>query len=216
MKYIFLLLTTTLFLNQLCARENPFEPTDTYSQKQKEFYDKIEAEKKQKEQEVETARLQEELLLKREKELEELELQKQKELEELNKLQQKRIVLEKETPKIIMTQKEKVEDVKNYKVLPFVTVQTTDDALLIFVDPKFQLKNQDILKKQKKFLFDFSAHTSFYTIRKQIEHPYFKAYAVGTHRKEGFFRIVIDLNSDTKNYKETIDTKENIIKIEKI
>lgn len=216
MKYIVYFLVITVLSSELFARENPFEPTDTYEQKQKEYVAMMEEKEKQKQQEIETARLQEQLLIEREKELEELELKKRQELQKINELQEKRKVLQEDTPKVLLTQKEKVENVQNYKVLPFVTLQTGDDTLLIFVDTKFKLINQDILKKQKKFLFDFKGNTSFYTIRKKLDHKDFKGYAVGTHKEKGFFRIVIDLHGNTTEFKETIDTKAGIIKIEKI
>lgn len=216
MKYFICCLLITFFSSSLTARENPFEPTDTYEQKQQEYIAQIEAEQKAKQQEIETARMQEQLLLEREKELEELELQKQQELQKITELQEKRKILQEDTPKIILTQKAVVENVENFKVLPFVTIQTTDDSLMIIVDKKFPLMNQDILKKEKKFLFDFKGNTSFYTIRKKLENMNFKAYAIGTHKDKGFFRVVIDLSNETAQYKESFDTKAGIIKIEKI
>jgi hypothetical protein len=216
MKYFICCLLITFFSMELVARENPFEPTDTYNQKQKEYFTKIEEEEKAKQQEAETARMQEQLLMEREKELAELELQKEQELQKINELQEKRKILQDDTPKIILTPKKIVKNIKNYKVLPFVTIQTTDDTLMVIVDKKFRLINQDILKKQKKFLFDFKGHTSFYTIRKKLDHVNFKAYSVGTHKEKGFFRVVIDLPSETQNYKESVDTNEGIIKIQRL
>lgn len=211
-----LTLLLALFAIDSLARENPFEPTDTYEQKKQEYYQKIEDERLQKEKELETARLQEELLMKREQELQALEIQKQQEIQRLSELQKKREILQGESPQVMFHEQDNVKDLKSYKVLPFVTIQTTDNALIIVVDTKFPLKNQDILQKEKKFLFDFTGNTNFYTIRKSLQHDHFKAYAIGTHKEKGFFRVVIDLEDDTKKYKETIDTQQGIIKIEKV
>jgi hypothetical protein len=203
MKHLCLLFILTVVSVELSARENPFEPTDTYIDKQEEYFKQIEAKKLAKQKKIEEDRLQEEMLLQREKELAQIELEKQQELERIKQIQKEKEALE----------KQKIKEMKNYKALPFVTIQTFDKELLIHVDTKFQLINQDILKKQNKFLFDFSGNTSFYTIRKNLEHQHFKAYAIGTHRKEGYFRVVIDLSDKAINYKEHIDTKKGTISI---
>ncbi|MEA2019147.1 MAG: AMIN domain-containing protein [Campylobacterota bacterium] len=105
---------------------------------------------------------------------------------------------------------------ENFKILPFVNVEIVNDILIIKVDKKYKLLNQDILKKQKKFLFDFKGNISFYTVRKMIKNKNFKSFAVGTHRKKNFFRVVVELEDDMIKYKEIIYSKKGMITIQKI
>jgi len=105
---------------------------------------------------------------------------------------------------------------ETFKILPFVNVEVINDKLIIKVDTKYKLLNQDILKAQKKLLFDFKGNVSFYTVRKSIEHKDFKSFAIGTHRKNNFFRVVVDLPENLVKYKEVISSKKGIITIQKI
>lgn len=105
---------------------------------------------------------------------------------------------------------------ETFKILPFVNVEVVNDKLIIKVNKKYKLLNQDILKEQKKLLFDFQGNVSFYTVRKSINHKDFKSFAIGTHRQNNFFRVVVDLPENLVKYKEVINSKKGIITIQKI
>jgi hypothetical protein len=204
MKTISLLTLSILFTVSLFARENPFEPTDHFIEQKQLILKKNEQEKLKKEQE-----------------------------------EKDRITMQKVEAQINANQKAKVTPVKldavsttkvgkevetkpyipaiqeNFQVLPFVKISILNDVLTLKVDPKYQLLNQDILKPVKKFLFDFQGKESFYTIRKEILSKDYKSFAVGTHKEEKFFRVVIDLTDEMISYTETIDSKNGIITIRK-
>ena len=190
MKTIFILsiilLTTNLF-----GRINPFEPTTAYVTEQKSYTDKIKKQKK---------------------------LEQQQKLEaELKKIEQENIILEDkeilEPVKITTKAKPKksnyVKD--NFQPLSFVTLYTIQNNLMIEIDKKYTFINKRILDEQNKILFDFKGNESFYTIRQELKNPNYKSFAIGTHQKENFFRVVVDLTGMTKNYKSTVDKKNNII-----
>ncbi len=114
----------------------------------------------------------------------------------------------------------KIKQIKKYKnetfqLLPFVKIEIINNILTITVDKKYKLLNQDILKAERKFIFDFQGNISFYTIRKDIKNKNFKSFAIGTHRKKNFFRIVIDLSDSMIKYKEIINNKKGMITIQK-
>ena len=105
---------------------------------------------------------------------------------------------------------------ETFNILPFVKVEVINNVLVITVDPKYKLINQDILKESNKYLFDFRGDLSFYTVRRDIEHKDFKSFAVGTHKKKKFFRVVIDMSDKISLYKEKVLTKKGIVTIQKL
>jgi len=186
------------------ARENPFEPTDHFLE-QKEMM--IQANRDQK---IEKEKIVNETKL---KELANLESKNEmlKKLKEEQKIEKSLLVNPDEN-----TQKSYVPDIKeNFKVLPFVKIYIVNNVLTIKVDTKYKLLNQDILKPNKKLLFDFSGKVSFYTVRKDIISEDFRSFAVGTHMEENFFRVVVDLPLDVIHYIEQIDAKNGTIVIKK-
>lgn len=216
MKKVFYVFISFLFVVQLIARENPFEPTDTYNEKQVEYLKQLELEMEQEKKLQEQMQLQEQAMLQREKELEDLENLKQEELRKIEALKAQRAVLEKDQEqKLLQIQQAKMEQKNRYNILPFVHVDTTDDTLTLYVDTKFKLINQDILEKPKKILYDFKGYTSFYTIKKTLQSQAFKSFTVGTHKEKGFFRVVIELADETSLYSENINTNEGKIIVTK-
>ncbi len=216
MKKSFFIFISCLLIVSLDARENPFEPTDTYKEKQVEYLKQLELEEQREKQLQEQMEMQEQVMLEKEKELEDLETLKQEELRKIEALKAQRALIEKEQKqKLLQIKKEKMAQKNRYNVLPFVHVDTTDDTFTLYVDTKFKLINQDILKKQKKILYDFKGYASFYTIKKSLKSSAFKSFAVGTHKAKGFFRIVVDLTDSASKYAETINTKEGKIVITK-
>lgn len=179
------------------ARDNPFEPTDHFLA-QKEMIIKTNHEKK----------IQQELAAKK----------SAGEKIKASKVDAKEITtLQKETTKIAkkeIVNKPYIPEVKEtFSVLPFVNITIVNDVLTLTVDKKYKLLNQDILKPAKKLLFDFEGDVSFYTIRKPIISEDYKSFAVGTHREENFFRVVIDLPSKISDYVEKVDSQNGVITV---
>lgn len=209
MKKLLLLVLTVALAIDLSARMNPFEPTDTFFEQQEEYL-KNEQLAQQKEE-----------ALQREEEQKLLEQQAQQEAELLKEQekQAKLLAAQKAAQAIKVVEKPKPQEVVKkdiHKILPFVRLEVFSDHIEIFVDKRYKLINQDILEEQKKFLFDFSATESFYTVRKVLQHKDFKSFAVGTHLDKKFFRIVVDLTQNVTNYNEVIDNTTNTIKISKM
>ena len=215
MKIISLSILTIVFSVSLLARENPFEPTDHFTEQKKMIMKANELEKIKKEQEA-TDKMAKELKAK------ELALQKMADEKAQAKLVEKKqevktmpMVKEVKAEKMLAKKPYIPEIKENFKILPFVKIYVVNDVLTIKVDTKYKLLNQDILKPVKKLLFDFKGKESFYTIRKDIMSENFKSLAVGTHMKENFFRVVIDLPYDIIHYTEKVDSKNGIITITK-
>jgi len=217
MKKLFFILVSCILVMGLNARENPFEPTDVYKEKQVEFLKQLALQEQAEQQKEEEIKLHEEALLQREKELEDLATLKQDELRKIEELKAQRAVLEKQQKqKLLQMKKQKMVKKNKYNVLPFVHIEANNDTLTLYVDTKFKLINQDILKKRKKILYDFRGYTSFYTIRKTLQSDAFKAFSVGTHKSKGFFRVVIEVADNTSLYTESINTREGKITIKKM
>ena len=179
-----LLLSFILLSTSLFSRVNPFEPTNTYIDEQQTYLKKIKEEK---------------------------ELQRQQKLEDaLKEIEQEIVIIE--DKEIIEKSIEYVKD--NFNPLSFVSLYTVQNNLMIEVNKKYIFLQNIILPEQNKILFDFKGDESFYTIRQKLKNPNYKSFAIGTHQKENFFRVVVDLENKTQNYKATIDKKNNIIVIQ--
>jgi hypothetical protein len=212
MKKLLLFVFISLLAINLNARMNPFEPTDTFYEQQKEYLSK-QKEEEQKQIELEKQRkLQLLAQQEAEEEAEQLRLEKEKEIE----LAKQRKLKELLAVKVVETKDTAVVPKDSYKVLPFVNIKTSSEGLEVFIDKRYKLINQDILKDHNKFLFDFRATESFYTVRKVLEHKDFKSFAVGTHMEKNFFRVVVELTDNVSKYKEYINSNNSYIKIKKI
>lgn len=216
MKKLILLPFIGLLSVNLNARMNPFEPTDTFVEQQKVYEMKLKQEEQKKielEQQRKLAILAQQ---EAQEKADELRLQQEREiqLEKQKKLQKKKI-----TPNIEVVKKKEAITLPphdSYEILPFIDIKVSDNQLEIFIDKRYKLINQDILEDQKKFLFDFGATESFYTIRKNLKSKNFKSFAVGTHLEQNFFRVVVELNDIVSKYKEDINSNTSYIKINKI
>jgi len=131
----------------------------------------------------------------------------------INQLQEKNQPI---TIKSSLSIKKGCNDSYNYKLLPFITVNTNIDSFIVNIKKKYKLINQDIDLENKKLIFDFKGKTNFYTKREKLCHKYFKSFSIGCHKKEQYFRVVVELNEDVLSYKDIIDTKNNSIIIKYI
>lgn len=188
-------LLTTLFIN-LHARENPFEETQEYVDKKKEYIDNEKQKIKAKEAIVEKNKISKEPIV-------EVMIDEKHDDE---------IVVS----KIKIKKEPLIDKIVTKQPLSFVNIYTVQNNLMIEVDKKYKYISKDILIKKKKILFDFQGNEKFYTVRKDIENKNYISYAIGTHPKNNYFRVVIDLALDTKYYKTTIDDKNGIIIVQRL
>jgi len=180
------------------ARDNPFEPTDHFLA-QKEMIIKTNQEKEKTQQALVAQKLEE-------AQIEDVNTESKQIKNFQNEIKNEK--------KEKIGERPYVPEVKEtFSVLPFVNITIVNDVLTLTVDKKYKLLNQDILKPNKKLLFDFEGNVSFYTIRKPIISEDYKSFAVGTHREENFFRVVIDLPSEITDYIEKVDSKNGVITI---
>jgi hypothetical protein len=98
---------------------------------------------------------------------------------------------------------------KSAKLLDFVTVSYNDDKLTIYsndkLDRKFTLKNEN------KIIIDYKARKNFYTKRANLDSTNFKKLAIGNHKDEKFYRVVVKLAKDPSSYK--VDYKNKLLTI---
>jgi len=163
MKSIFFIM---LFSIILVARENPFEPTQTF-----------------------------------------LELTKK----DLNIT-----TTPKDINKSIITKKEKLilqpTEIFSYNPLKGIRIILEDNQIKLMIKKEYKLLQQIISDDNTKFVFDFKGKLTFYTIRKNLDNKYFNSYILGTHLEDNFFRLVIKVNKNIKEYNIT-KLKDNILLI---
>jgi len=210
MKIILICIFSVILSVDLFARMNPFEATDTFMEKKEQLIKEQEAEKNRLETMVMEPKISENIIIK--------EIEDKKVIEEIVV---KKEIIEEKVPEVKVKKqspnplnKVMIED-EEFAILPFVNIYTVQNTLMIEVDKKYNLIHQEVLEKQKKFLFDFQGKKSFYTVRKNIKNKNYKSLAVGTHLKEKYFRVVIDFPFDTSMYRKSIDTKNGIIAIQR-
>ncbi|MGA1941118.1 AMIN domain-containing protein [Arcobacter sp. YIC-310] len=129
----------------------------------------------------------------------------EKKLEQTKVIEPKQVVFVKPRADV-----EAVEETfKEIKILPFLKLQYSDEELNIHTDYKVSKKFS--IKKENKLIIDYKANVNFYTKREDLNSKNFKKVAVGNHKKDGFFRVVIELNKAPSSYK--VDYKNNLITI---
>lgn len=95
------------------------------------------------------------------------------------------------------------------EILPFVKLEYNDDKLSIYTDYKVSKKFS--LDKGNKLIIDYKAKLDFYTKREDLKSSNFKRIAIGNHKKNGYFRVVIELSKNPSSYK--VNYKDNLITI---
>lgn len=129
----------------------------------------------------------------------------EKKLEETKKIEPKQVVFVKPRADV-----EVVENTtKELQILPFVKLEYSDTELMIHTDYKVSKKFS--INKENKLIIDYKANVNFYTKREDLESVNFKKIAIGNHKKNGFFRVVVELNKKPSSYK--VDYKDNLITI---
>jgi len=104
-----------------------------------------------------------------------------------------------------------VEDdpMKEKEILPFVKVSYNNNSLTIHTSDKVSKKFA--LDKDNKIIIDYKAYKNFYTKREDLTSKGFEKIAVGNHKKDRFYRIVVKLTSKPSDYK--VNYKDGLITI---
>lgn len=241
MKTSSLILLCTLIFTSTYARENPFEPTQTYNDELAKLYDgemnyPQEFQKKNKPELEDMTSPKTKALAKTQEELEaeayakkvaQENIKKAKELERKKKLAEEKSKKEailkeaeklaiekaKKNPMIYVKLREDIVVDKTLDVLPFLKVSYTNDEVKI--DSKHEVFKKFYLPKERKLILDFRADTSFYTKHYNLESKYFKKLSVGNHKEDRYFRVVILLDQDTKKYSVRHDNNLVLISFNK-
>lgn len=96
-------------------------------------------------------------------------------------------------------------------ILPFVDIEYNDDKLMIKTDS--EISRKFTLDKDNKIIIDYKAKKNFYTKREILESKSFKKITIGNHKKEQYYRVVIELSSKPSNFEVTY--KDKLITISK-
>lgn len=131
-----------------------------------------------------------------------------KELEKKEMVEPKQVVYVK--PRVDIIDDEPT--LKTKEILPFLKVEYNDEKLIIHTEHKVSKKFT--LAKDNKIIIDYKANLNFYTKREDLESKEFLKVAVGNHKKERYFRVVLKVNEKPSNYK--VEYKDNLITIIKI
>lgn len=225
MKTLFTLLL--VFSTILFARENPFEPTNAYEEEaariiemsevdedhdvefqQEQQYVNTMYEKMNKVEEEKPAKILEPLKPAKpaltEKQVEKMIKKAQKETEAKTKTIVKKVIIEKpkELQQVVYV-KPRLDVTNEKELLPFVKIEYDDDKIDIY--SKYKVTKKITLPGKKKIVLDYMAKENFYTKRESLDSVNFPKIAVGNHKDEKFFRVVIELAEIPENYEVTYD-----------
>ncbi len=216
-----------LLSTSLIARENPFEPTNAYEEEAARM---IEINEVEQDYDVEFQQEQQyvnEIYEKMNKPDSELkpkpvkpavtedkvkEMIKEAQKEVKPKVIIKKIVEELKEPQQVVYVKPRLDITTEKEILPFVKIDFDNDK--INIHSKYKVNKKITLPGQKKIVLDYTAKENFYTIRQTLNSTNFPKITVGNHKKDKYFRIVIELADIPENYEVTYDdTKVSIIKL---
>lgn len=222
------LITLLLLLStSLIARENPFSPTNAYEEEAARM---IEINEVEQDYDVEFQQEQQyvnEMYEKMNKPepkpapepvkpaLTEEKVQKmiekaQKEVKP--KVIVKKVVEQAKEPQQVVYVKPRLDVVSEKEILPFVRIEFDNDKLDIY--SKYKVTKKITLPGKKKIVLDYTAKENFYTVRETIPSTNFPKIAVGNHKKDKYFRVVVELAHTPENYEVTYDdNKVSIVKL---
>lgn len=229
------LFTLLLILStSLMARENPFAPTNAYEEEAARIVEMNEAEEDydvefQQEQQyvntmyekmnkVEDVEPEKKVTPKVKPALTEEKVKKmikkaQKETEAKTKTIVKKVIVTepKELQQVVYV-KPRLDVVSEKEILPFVKIEYDNEKIDIFSE--YKVTKKITLPGKKKIILDYTAKENFYTKREDLDSTSFPKIIVGNHKKEKFFRVVVELSEMPENYEVTYDDKMvSIIKI---
>ncbi|QDF30246.1 AMIN domain-containing protein [Halarcobacter anaerophilus] len=229
MKTLFFTLLLILTTSAV-ARENPFEATNAYEEEKariiemneteedyaveyqqeqqyvNEMYEKMNKPQKEEPKKPKKPAVTEEKVKKM--------IQKaQKEVEKKAKDIAQEVVKKqpKEVEQVVYV-KPRLDVVNEKELLPFVKVEYDNDKIDII--SKYKVSKKITLPGEKKMVLDFNANENFYTVRQSLDSTNFPKVTVGNHKKDKFFRVVVELASTPDDYEVTYDDqKVSIVKL---
>ncbi len=221
------LITLVFLCTALLARENPFEPTNAYEEETARM---IEINEVEEDYDVEFQQEQQyvnEVYEKMNKPEKEPEVKTSKPSNTVTKDEVKKMIkkAQKEAkPKVIIKEiikepeqqvvyvKPRLDVTLQKEILPFVKIEFDDEKIDIY--SKYKVSKKITLPGKKKIVLDYMAKENFYTVRKKLESTNFPKIIVGNHKKDKFFRVVIELANMPESYEVTYtDQKVSIVKL---
>ncbi|WP_122893841.1 AMIN domain-containing protein [Arcobacter peruensis] len=133
----------------------------------------------------------------------------EKELEKTKVVEPKQVVYLKPRTDIIDDEEVIKAKMKTKMLLDFIKVEYNDSQITIHT--KDAVSKKFTLEKENKIIIDYKAKKNFYTKRDTLESTNFKKIAVGNHKKENFYRVVILLENKPSTY--NVDYKDGLITI---
>ena len=234
MKKISLLTLVFILACSLEARENPFAPTNAYEEEAariiemneadesyaaeyqqeqsyvKEVYEKMNA--PEPEPVVEKKMPAPKPVLTEEKVKKLIQKAQKETVAETKKIVTKVIKQEPQEVKQVVYVKPRLDVVHEKELLPFLKIEFDNDKIDIL--SKYKVNKKLTLPGQKKIILDFTAVENFYTKRTILESTNFKKITLGNHKKNKFFRVVVELAEMPENYEVTYeDEKVTIVKM---
>lgn len=188
-------------------RENEVnKPAETAVAKSEE---EIMAEQKKKEEELAKQKALDEALMK---------AKMAKELAEKERLEKEKAIarakeLEERGPVVFVKQRDDIEINNTIEVLPFLTVNYTNDEMTLTT--KYPVFKKFYLEEENKLIVDFKGDVTFYTKRHDLESTNFKSLAAGNHKDEKFFRVVILVDKEPSKYNVSYNDQSVFITLNK-
>lgn len=236
MKHISLFTLLLILSTSLVARENPFEPTNAYEEESARIIEMNEVDENyavefQQEQEyINTVyekmnKVQKEEMPKKvvkpkptpkaaltEAKVKKLIKKAQKETEAKTRTIVKRVTNAPKEIKQVVYVKPRLDVTIEKEILPFVKIEFDNDQIDIY--SKYKVTKKLTLPGKKKIILDYAAKENFYTKRATLDSTSFLKIAIGNHKKDKFFRVVIELSEMPENYEVTYDDmKVSIVKL---
>lgn len=108
-----------------------------------------------------------------------------------------------------------VEDpIKTKEILPFLTLNYNNKMLTL--NSKYLVVKKFTIDNEKKLIIDYKAKVNFYTKREELKSKNYNKITVGNHKKERYFRVVLQLEEKPSKYTVTYKDKLITIKINKL
>ena len=241
MKTLFLFILTVILALNLNARENPFEPTDSfedevgkivqmdensvrksmeetpYIKEMQEKMSNVTGQNKNKvEENINKAMPAVEPKTYSKKEVDTLIQKTQKQTEQKAKELVKKEVQKTTEPTQVVYVKPRSdvaddESLLTKTILPYLKVEYNDNKFIIHSEHKVSKKFS--IDKENKIIIDYKGLVEFNTKKDSLESQSFKKIAVGNHKKEGYYRIAIELIDKPSKFE--VDYKDDIITITK-
>lgn len=226
MKKISLFITLLLLSSTLDARDNPFEPTQAYEEEQARMMEMDEnyPDEFQNQEQIYIKSIQDKMKKKEANSINKDMAKKPKKDTAITEAKIKKLINQaqkntvKETKKIVKEALENKEpeevvfvktrtDVSYEKeILPFIKIEYTNEKFQIF--SKYKVFKKFTLPNKNKIILDFYANENFYTKREELTSSNFTKITVGNHKKDKFFRVVLELSHTPQNYEVTYNEKE--------